>query len=291
MAQSKNRYKNSFAQSQKAKRIPSALDAWENIKKQLLEKKPVVFLDYDGTLTAIVQNPEDAVLPTDMRRSLRALSRFIPVIIISGRDRRDVEQLVHLDNLIYAGSHGFDITGPDGLNMQHEGGINALPALEAAEKMLNVRLGKIKGVRIERKKYAIAVHFRNSASEEIPFIQQAVQRVADEYASLRQTGGKKILELRPDIDWNKGKALLWLLGKLDLVSRDYLPLYIGDDLTDEDAFAVLINRGIGILVGDHGEKSFAPFRLKNVKATGSFLQLLVKTVSSNQNRDSEKQVT
>jgi trehalose-phosphatase len=278
MPQKKTHKNKHQSKPRKTKQIPAAIDEWKNIQKQISSKTPVLFLDYDGTLTPIVQQPENAILGNDMRDSLKKLCRYIRVIIISGRDRRDVEQLVGLDNLIYAGSHGFDINGPDDLNMQHEGGINALPSLEAAEELLKENLEETPGVRIERKKYAIAVHYRNSPDREIPLIQKTMDSVADEYNTLRQTGGKKIIELRPDIDWDKGKALLWLLRELGLKDEAYLPIYIGDDLTDEDAFRVLNEYGMGILVGEHGDKSDADYRLDSVDETGKFLRLLVKTL-------------
>ncbi|MBD3383940.1 trehalose-phosphatase [candidate division KSB1 bacterium] len=288
MPQKKTHNNKYQSKPRKAKQIPAAIDEWKRIQKQIQAKTPVLFLDYDGTLTPIVQQPEDAILSDDIRDSLEILCRYIQVIIISGRDRRDVEKLVGIDNLIYAGSHGFDINGPDGLNMQHEGGINALPSLEAAEELLNEKLEETPGVRIERKKYAIAVHYRNSPEREIPLIQKTMDRVAAEYNTLRQTGGKKIIELRPDIDWDKGKALLWLLRELGLKDEAYLPIYIGDDLTDEDAFRVLNKDGMGILVGEHGDKSDADYRLDSINETGKFLRLLVKQLRESMNMDSKK---
>src|SRR5690606_25394175 len=109
---------------------------FSNLKSLLSDKKPAIFLDYDGTLTPIVPNPEDAILDDEMRAGLKRLAELTFVAIVSGRDRKDVKSLVNLDTLIYSGSHGFDMSGPD-LKMQNEEGKACLPALDAAEKELN----------------------------------------------------------------------------------------------------------------------------------------------------------
>jgi trehalose 6-phosphate phosphatase len=77
-----------------------------------------------------------------------------------------------------------------------------------------------------------------------------VDEVAAEHPKLRKAYGKKIFELQPQMDWHKGKALFSLLGTLKLDGADVLPFYIGDDVTDEDAFRALKGRGIGIVVRD-----------------------------------------
>jgi len=254
--------------------LPSALESMAEIKRGLADKQPALFLDYDGTLTPIVKRPEDAILSEDMRDILRALASHCTVAVVSGRDRADVKELVDLENLVYAGSHGFDISGPRGLKFQHEGGRKTLPDLDRAETELRERLQGIKGAQVERKRFALAVHYRNAAEDDLPFIQKTVREVNQGLEGLKTSPGKKILELKPDLEWDKGKALLWLLDRLGLQEDRVLPLYLGDDLTDEDAFRVLAERGIGILVGDHGHPTRARFRLRDVGEVKQFLQEL-----------------
>jgi trehalose 6-phosphate phosphatase len=91
---------------------------------------------------------------------------------------------------------------------------------------------------------------------------------------LKTSPGKKIIELKPNLSWDKGQALLWLLDRLGLKEARVLPLYLGDDLTDEDALRVLAGRGIGILVGDHGHPTSARFRLQDVEEVKQFLREL-----------------
>jgi alpha,alpha-trehalase len=254
--------------------LPSALERREEIERALANKQPAIFLDYDGTLTPIVQRPAEALLDEDMRTVLKVLASHCSVAVVSGRDRADVENLVGLDGLIYAGSHGFDISGPGGMHLEHEGGKEALPDLAEAEQELREKLKSVPGVQVERKRFAIAVHYRNASEDDVPFVNTVVGEVEGAHARLKKSLGKKIIELRPNINWDKGKALLWLLDRLGLERADVLPVYLGDDLTDEDALRVLAERGIGILVGRHGQPTQARFRLKDVGEVKQFLGLL-----------------
>ncbi len=258
-----------------ASELPSALEAWGEIAGSLEKKRPAVFLDYDGTLTPIVSQPEDAVLSEGMRSVLRELADLCTVAIVSGRDRSDVEPLVSLDGLVYAGSHGFDIKGPDGLRLEHEGGRERLPDLEQAERELKARLDPVAGARVERKRFAIANHYRNVSERDVPRVEEAVNEVAKLHGRLRVSGGKKVLELRPDIPWDKGRAVLWLLEALKLDGEAVLPFYVGDDVTDEDAFDVLAARGVGVLVGSPAYKTNATYGLRDTAEVQRFLLELI----------------
>jgi alpha,alpha-trehalase len=257
-----------------ASELPSALEAGEDIATRLEGRRPAMFLDYDGTLTPIVSQPEDAILSDSMRDVLRELAGLCTVAIVSGRDRADVEPLVGLDGLIFAGSHGFDIKGPD-LRMEYEGGKERLPDLAAAERELHQRIDPIAGARVERKRFAIANHYRNVAEQDVPRLEAAVREVLAAHPRLRLSHGKKVYELRPDIDWDKGRAVLWLLEALGLDGDDVLPFYLGDDVTDEDAFAALSDRGIGVIVGDPSYKTNANYGLRNTPEVERFLEQLV----------------
>ena len=254
--------------------LPNALDRTAEIRTRLAGKRPAVFLDYDGTLTPIVARPDLAVLSDAMRALVRTLAERCTVAIISGRDRADVERMVGLDDLVYAGSHGFDIAGPGGLRKEHERATAYLPALDRAEERLRRDLAGIAGALVERKKFAIAVHYRLVAEKDIERIAHSVESVAAAIPDLRRTTGKKVFELRPRIDWDKGKAVLWLLAALGLDGKDVLPFYLGDDDTDEDAFAALAGRGLGILVTDVPHPTAAAYVLADTDEVGRFLDSL-----------------
>ena len=139
---------------------PSALSSFAALALQLAGKTPAVFLDYDGTLTPIVSRPELARLDAATREAVAALAACCPVAIVSGRDLTDVRALVGLFGLIYAGSHGFDIAGPHGESLVLQQGTEFLPAISAAADALAGRLSSLPGVLIERKRFAITVHYR-----------------------------------------------------------------------------------------------------------------------------------
>lgn len=257
---------------------PPVPEAPEEVARLLDGRRPVVFLDYDGTLTPIVERPDLAVLSDAMRASVRRLAGLCPVAVVSGRDRADVARLVGLDDLAYAGSHGFDISGPGGLRIEHEQGAAFSAAVERAAERLEAGLDGIEGALVEPKRFAVAVHYRQVAPDDVPAVDQAVAAVLDAVPELRRTDGKKVIELRPRFDWDKGKAVLWLLDALDLDRSGSVPLYLGDDTTDEDAFRALSGRGIGILVGPPERETAAEWMLEDPEAVGRFLETLSDTL-------------
>ncbi len=250
--------------------IQSALEHVEEIARS--GDRLAVFLDYDGTLTPIVSHPEDAWLSDSMRQTLRSLAALVPVAILSGRDLDDVRGRVHVDGIVYAGSHGFDIAGAGGLRRQL--GAAYLPVLDTAEVELREALDEIPDAQLERKHFSVAAHYRNVNENDAFRVALAVDAVAARHSELRRIDGKKVYELLPDIDWDKGKAVLWLLETLDPVRGKVLPIYIGDDRTDEDAFRALKERGIGILVSEQSQPTAARYSLKNLAEVERFLRAL-----------------
>ena len=248
--------------------IPSALDHVQEIASR--SGQAAVFLDYDGTLTPIVSHPEDAWLSDSMRQALRELAARVPVAILSGRDLDDVRGRVLVDGIVYAGSHGFDIAGAGGL--RRELGTAYLPVLDAAEMELREALDEIPGSQLERKHFSVATHYRNVNESDAFRVTQAVDTVAAGHHELRRINGKKVYELLPDIDWDKGKAVLWLLDTLGLERGKVLPIYIGDDRTDEDAFSALEKRGVAILVSEQPQVTAASYWLHNPEEVEEFLQ-------------------
>jgi trehalose 6-phosphate phosphatase len=252
--------------------IPSAL---EHIQEIAGRSGPVaVFLDYDGTLTPIVSDPEKALFSDSMQQTLRELARQAPVAVLSGRDLDDVRHRVNLDGIVYAGSHGFDIGGPRGLRKQVA--TEFLPKLDIAEKELHEALDGIPSARVERKHFSVAAHYRNVRENAVAKVERAVSEVTVRHCELRRIDGKKVYELLPNIDWNKGKAVAWLLETLGLESRSggIRPIYIGDDSTDEDAFRALDQRGIGILVSEQSKPTAARYSLRNPAEVEWFLRAL-----------------
>jgi trehalose-phosphatase len=117
----------------------------------------------------------------------------------------------------------------------------------------------VPGVQLERKRFSLAVHYRRVPEGNVKAVREAVARAQARHPALRVTSGKKVFELQPDVDWDKGRAVLWLIETLQL--RDALPVYIGDDATDEDAFRALAGRGAGIAVLEAPRPTAAAYSL------------------------------
>jgi alpha,alpha-trehalase len=261
--------------------LPSALEQYATIEARLDDHRLAVFLDYDGTLTPIVSRPELATLSDDMRATVGGLADRCTVGIISGRDRLDVARLVGLDRLVYAGSHGFDIGGPDGLAVQHDEGIGFVDLIAQLADDVEGRIGDVDGALVEHKRYSVAVHYRLVADDAVARVDAAVDDALAEprFARIRKTHGKKVFDLQPAIDWHKGKAVDWVMHALDLDHDDVLPVFVGDDLTDEDAFAALAGRGLGVVVASGATRpSGADFAVDEVDDVRMLLHRLADSL-------------
>ena len=256
--------------------LPPAVGREAEIMQRLGGRPRAVFLDYDGTLSPIVDDPANAEPIEGARAVIERLAKQTTVAVLSGRDMPDVRARVAVPSVFYAGSHGFDIAGPDGWRPNHTRGDAFLPALDTAEHALRQALAGVPGVLVERKRFAIAVHYRRVPDAQV----DAVERAVDEAArapGLRKSCGKKVFELRPDTGWDKGRALLWMLEAVG-VGAEAASLFIGDDATDEDALQAVVGQGIGIVVGDEARETAAQYRLADPKAVVAFLEWLASSL-------------
>jgi trehalose-phosphatase len=264
--------------------LPQALENSDELARRLAGRHPAVFLDYDGTLTPIVDRPEDAIISDSMRKVVRQLAERCIVCVVSGRDRQVVQQLMGIDDLIVAGSHGFDLWSPTGGAIQREEGAGSEGLLDEVKARLRREAGSIDGALVESKSVSVAVHYRLVSEEERPKIKEIVDAVLGERPDeLKVTPGKMVYEIQPKIDWDKGKAVLYLLEALDLDrENDVVPVYLGDDITDEHAFEAIAGRGIGIFVGRAddpelaGRTTAADYVLLNVEEVERFLDTLAR---------------
>ncbi|WOL08690.1 putative trehalose-phosphate phosphatase 6 [Canna indica] len=261
---------------------PSALSKFEQIASAAKGKKVAIFLDYDGTLSPIVDDPDSAFMTDAMRKAVRKLGRCFPTAIVSGRCLDKVMSFVKLAELYYAGSHGMDIKGPEkstAKSILFQPAREFLPMIDEVNEALLENTKSIPGVKVENNKFCVSVHFRCVEEKNWGALFEQVRSVLKEYPKLRLTQGRKVLEIRPTIKWDKGKALEFLLRSLGFADcDDVMPIYIGDDRTDEDAFKVLRERGqgIGILVSKFPKETNASYSLQEPSEVKDFLTRLVK---------------
>ncbi|MGQ4600791.1 trehalose-phosphatase [Nocardia sp. R6R-6] len=224
--------------------VADVIECWPRVADLLGAATVAVLLDFDGTLAEIVADPADAKPVDGAAATLAELAARCPVAVISGRDLNDLRARVGVGGIWYAGSHGFDLLAPDGTHHVHDAGPGTEQALARVAGELRERLGTIAGVLVEHKRFAVAVHHRNVADKEVGGVVAAVHE-AGRTAGLRVTHGRRVAELRPDMDWDKGTALRWILQHVSIPVR---PIYLGDDLTDEDAFDAVEPDGLAIVV-------------------------------------------
>jgi alpha,alpha-trehalase len=261
--------------------LPDALQSYAQIAAVAAARRLAVLLDFDGTLSAIVDEPDAATLVDGAADALKMLAARCDVAVLSGRDLADLVSRIGLPGIWCAGSHGFELTAPDGTSHHNETAASAVDALEQAAAELRDRFVDLDGVRVEQKRFAVAVHYRNAAPEAVPQVTATVHAIGQR-RHLRVTMGRKVIELRPDIAWDKGKMLRWIVHQID-GPDPLLPIYIGDDLTDEDAFDALRRDGIGIVVrhGEDGDRpSAARFALAGPVAVREFIEQLTREIAT-----------
>ena len=247
--------------------LPSALDRLPAIAAAA-GPRPLVALDYDGTLTPIVDRPEDARLPAGTRRALQRLAGLAEVAVVTGRDLETIRGFVDLD-LHFASDHGFVLSLRGGQPTGFAAADALLAEVDDAERALRAAVAGIAGCLVERKRYSVAVHDRLVAAAERRQVADAAARVLAAHPRLVLARGKRVLELRPDLAWDKGHAVLLLAERLGRAPEAVV--FAGDDLTDEDAFRAIRGRGTGIVVGRPGRPTAASHRLDDPAAVCRFL--------------------
>nr|GMC66965.1 probable trehalose-phosphate phosphatase 3 isoform X3 [Ipomoea batatas]GMD81104.1 probable trehalose-phosphate phosphatase 3 isoform X3 [Ipomoea batatas] len=241
---------------------PSALSSFNGIMSAAKGKQIVVFLDYDGTLSPIVSDPDKAFMSAPMRLAVHEVARHFPTAIISGRSRDKVFGFVELDEvyLCWQPRNGY------------YGTCNAGELKEAT--------CDVKGAFIEDNRFCISVHYRQVLEKDYALLEKKVHAILSNYPKFHVTIGKKVLEIRPSIKWNKGHALLYLLEALGFSdsTNNVFPFYIGDDKTDEDAFKVLKSRAQGcpIIVSSVPKETMASYSLRDPLEVLAFLNRLAR---------------
>ena len=245
---------------------------WGNIKVRIQQAENLfLLLDYDGTLTPIVSLPEKAVCPSEVKRHLEKL-RDLPGVflaIISGRSTEDLREKVGVSGIIYVGNHGLEIQDSSGKHNRFLS--SARPReLQRIAQNLQKSLKGIPGILFEEKGPILSVHYRNVPRKFFERIPQALEEELQQWKDRwRIASGKMVLEIQPQIDFHKGKAVTEILKTIPSIGL--LPIYLGDDRTDEDGFRVLKGQGISVLIGPGEPPSEADFFLQDPDEVHEFL--------------------
>jgi trehalose-phosphatase len=254
---------------------------WNKLKNRLNDKSLLLFLDYDGTLTPIAETPEKAVISQAAKDLLNKLSKksHCSVAVISGRSLSDIKGLVGLKDIIYAGNHGLEIEGPK-IKFESQVSPRLKSVIRHIYKDAVNKFSQFKGVLIEDKGLTISIHYRLVDGKDIQAFLSIFKEIADPYIvrdKIKINSGKKVYEIKPPVMWDKGKVVLWLLARQQFLSGEnkIFPVYIGDDITDNDAFKVLKDKGLTIFVGEPNV-SDASYYLKNTEEVTECLSRILE---------------
>lgn len=234
-------------------------------------------LDFDGTAVPIAPRPQDVFLSAGKKALLSRLNRYVKLAMVSGRGLADLKKRVGVRGLIYAGNHGMEIQGP-GVRFEVKGKRRFIREIASASRRLRSALKGLTGVEVENKGLTLSVHVRRARPNVRQTALRTVKRVlADpvKKGKIRITSGKQVLEVRPNVDWNKGRAVRWLMNRPEL--KACVPIYIGDDHTDEDALREISADGIGVAVGSL-KSPHAHYRLSSPWEVEKFLRWLADSV-------------
>jgi len=237
----------------------------------------LLFLDYDGTLVPINKDPELAVLHPLKRQFLKRLGERAFVCIVSGRSLAQIQRLVAIEGIGYVGNHGLEISYGKKIWI-HPEAKKTKPFLSRTLKSIRYRTRDLPGVLVEDKGFTGSIHYRRLPTAFWTPLKKIIQtEIRSRRPELKLTEGKKVFEIKPNIQWDKGQGVLELIGWLD-PRETTLRIYIGDDRTDEDAFRAFGKDDVTILVGRR-KASRARYRLGDVNHVWRFLNNLLDLLS------------
>ena len=225
------------------------------------EAPVLLAFDYDGVLAPLVKAPGGAAMRRGTRALLVRLARLYPVAVVSGRAWRDTRRLSEGVVPHVVGNHGFELLRPLPVPAA------TLRAVRGWRRQLEADLAEVPGIHFEDKRSTLAIHYGLSSAWRRA--QEAVYQAANRLTGTRLVPGKKVLNVLPHDFPNKGDAVRALLARFGLSAA----LYLGDDVTDEDAFRLGSPLVLGVHVGPG--PSLAPWKIARQERVDELLALLV----------------
>jgi trehalose-phosphatase len=257
-------------------------DHRDEFSQRLGSRETILFLDFDGTLAPIADTPERASAPATVLYALGRLAEAATLAVVSGRSLSDLRERVGIDGIAYAGNHGAEILAGNGV-IRAPGMESAAQSLPRLLERLRAGLAGIPGVLIEDKGITASVHYRLAdPSREADVLRIIRDRARDFSRDFRITTGKKVCEVRPHAAWHKGHAVARIM---ELRGRGMVPVYVGDDTTDEDAFRAIRGSGISVSVGENPE---ADYFLREQAEIAQFLEWMNGILSRRARTANEK---
>jgi len=236
-----------------------------------------LLLDFDGVLSAIAPTPDEAFISEENKALLKACAERFPVAVITGRELSEIKKKMKVENLLYIASHGLEWE-EDGKDHAKTVPKETMEAINLAKEKIKPLLPRYPGMIFEDKSFMFAAHYRIMDPALIDAFVKEVNSILEPIVkqyNLRLDHNLMTFELRPEIDWDKGDSVKFAEEHLSKkTGKKFMPIYIGDGLTDEDAFAVLKEKGISIRVGED-RKSVAKWYMKDQKEVALFLKWLL----------------
>lgn len=255
--------------------LPSAVERFDSLLAPLPRRWPALFLAWDGSLSSLVARQGDPVLSPGARGALGRLAKLCPVAVLSTLDATEVRDRLAMPEVACAGSDGLEILGPGPRRHVHEGASAYIAPLAAARRELVGILAGIQGVQIEVKRFAVVVHYRQVEPARQAEVAARTDAIVFRHPELRLAAGVLARELKPNLVWDKARAVRLLLRELSDPWRA-LPIYLGDQESDEIAFQELLADGLAVFVGPRTRPTAASHALGDHAEARQFIAMLAE---------------
>jgi trehalose-phosphatase len=258
--------------------LPSGHELLQKLSNAGARDALLLCLDYDGTLAPFPKGPTDRLLPEKTRRTLERLADQCAIAVVTGRQASNARDLIGLDALIYAGNHGLEIEGPPANPLRHMMGEEHSASVAEVGAEVTARIADIEGAFVNVKNLCFSIHYPNPGDH--GRLKEIALDVMTEFEGLRLIEPGKHMEVRPDVDWDKGSAVHWIADAVLPGGVEQTVVFIGDDLADEYGFIAAKDKGHGILVAETPRQTAASHGLNNHLDVGEFLAALCELLES-----------